>query len=154
MKKIILLISIIAISNCTLKEINKNHGVAKLEEKYNLLIKDKTNKNDILDELGPPSTRNIFKNDIWIYIEKKTTKSNIFKFASKKDLKNNILVLEINNRGLLVSKKLYTIDDLNRINISEKKTKVTEKDSFVYGVISSLKQKIDSPKTNKKVTQQ
>ena len=153
MKKIILLISIIAISNCTLKDINKNHGVAKLEEKYNLLIKDKTNKNDILDQLGPPSTRNIFENDIWIYIEKKTTKSNIFKFASTKALKNNILVLEINNRGLLISKKLYTIDDLNKINISEKTTKVTEKDSFVYGVISSLKQKIDSPKTNKKVTQ-
>ena len=154
MKKIILLISIIAISNCTLKDINKNHGVAKLEEKYNLLIQNKTNKNDILSELGPPSTKNVFENYIWIYIEKKTTKSNIFKFASNKNLKNNILVLEINNRGLLISKKLYTIDDLNKINISEKKTKVTEKDSFVYGVISSLKQKIDSPKTNKKVTQQ
>ena len=84
--------------------------------------------------------------DVWIYIERKTTNSSLIKLGKKKNLKNNVLVLEINNRGVLSSKKIYTIEDVNNLEFSEKKTLNTDKDSFVKGVISSLRQKIDSPK--------
>jgi hypothetical protein len=47
-------------------------------------------------------------------------------------------------------KEFYTINDLQKIEFTKDKTKMSEKDSFVYGVISSLKQKIDSPKRNRK----
>ena len=75
------------IANCTLKNIERNHGVAFLEEKQKSLILEKTNKNDIINVLGPPSTTSLFDNDIWIYIEKSTTKSSFIKLGKKKDLK-------------------------------------------------------------------
>ena len=154
MKKILLLTLLITITNCSLKNIEKTHGVAKLDDKYKKLVINTTNKNQIFDELGPPSTKNIFDNSIWIYIEKQTKKSSLLKLAKNEDVKNNVLVLEINNRGILISKKIYTLEDIEKINFSESFTSKTEKDSFVYGVISSLRLKIDSPKRNKKVNQQ
>ena len=134
------------IANCTLKNIERNHGVAFLEEKQKSLILEKTNKNDIVDLLGPPSTTSLFDNDIWIYIEKSTTKSSLIKLGKRKDLKNNVLVLEINNMGMLVNKKLYTLGDYQDLKFTKKETIKTDKNSFVYGFISSLKQKIDRPK--------
>ena len=138
------------IANCTLKNIERNHGVAFLEEKQKSLILEKTNKNDIINVLGPPSTTSLFDNDIWIYIEKSTTKSSFIKLGKKKDLKNNVLVLEINNMGMLMNKKLYTLGDYEDIKFTKKETTKTDKDSFVYGFISSLKQKIDRPKRRSK----
>ena len=138
------------IANCTLKNIERNHGVAFLEEKQKSLILEKTNKNDIINVLGPPSTTSLFDNDIWIYIEKSTTKSSLIKLGKRKDLKNNVLVLEINNMGMLVNKKLYTLGDYQDIKFTKKETIKTDKDSFVYGFISSLKQKIDRPKRRPK----
>ena len=134
------------IANCTLKNIERNHGVAFLEEKQKSLILEKTNKNDIIDLLGPPSTTSLFDNDIWIYIGKSTTKSSLIKLGKRKDLKNNVLVLEINNMGMLVNKDLYTLVDYQDLKFTKKETIKTDKDSFVYGFISSLKQKIDRPK--------
>ena len=107
---------------------------------------NKSNKNDIIDLIGYPSTKSFFDNDIWIYIENKSTKSSLIKFGKTKYTENNVLVLEINSRGLLEKKKFYNIDDVNSIKYSEKATQSTDKDSFVYGFLSSLKQKIDSPK--------
>jgi len=150
MNKLLLLVSLLFIANCTLKNIERNHGVAFLEEKQKSLILEKTNKNDIIDLLGPPSTTSLFDNDIWIYIEKSTTKSSFIKLGKKKDLKNNVLVLEINNMGMLMNKKLYTLGDYEDIKFTKKETTKTDKDSFVYGFISSLKQKIDRPKRRSK----
>jgi outer membrane protein assembly factor BamE (lipoprotein component of BamABCDE complex) len=107
-----------------------------------------------VDLLGPPSTRSMFNNDLWIYIEKKTTKKSLFKLGKEKKLENNVLVLEIDNKGMLVSKKLYTLESNNEIKFNEQKTETNDKDSFVYGFLSSLRQKIDSPKRLKKVKKQ
>jgi outer membrane protein assembly factor BamE (lipoprotein component of BamABCDE complex) len=150
MNKILLLLTFFLITNCSLKNVDNNHGVAFLEEKIKKLKINKTNKNDIVDYLGPPSTKSLFDNDMWIYIERKTTKSSLIKLGREKNLKNNVLVLEINNRGLLVSKKLYTLGDSQSMKFSEKTTFTSDKDSFVFGFVSSLKQKIDNPRRNKK----
>ena len=107
---------------------------------------NKSNKNDIIDLIGYPSTKSFFDNDIWIYIENKSTKSSLITMGKTKYIKNNVLVLEINSRGLLEKKSFYNIDDVNNLKYSEKATRSTDKDSFVYGFLSSLKQKIDSPK--------
>tara|TARA_B100000767_G_C19594991_1_gene463094 strand:- start:47 stop:514 length:468 start_codon:yes stop_codon:yes gene_type:complete len=155
MKKIILkLVLLLLISNCTLNKVENRHGVPFLEAKNTDLLINKTNKNDIVDLLGPPSTRSMFNNDLWIYIEKKTTKKSLFKLGKEKKLKNNVLVLEIDNKGMLVSKKLYTLESNNEIKFNEQKTETNDKDSFVYGFLSSLRQKIDSPKRLKKVKKQ
>ena len=57
--------------------------------------------------LGPPSTLSSFDNDVWIYIERKTTKSSLIKLGKKKTMVNNVLILEISSNGLLVKKDFF-----------------------------------------------
>ena len=144
----IVLISLI-LTNCTLKPVDKYHGVSYLDNKQKKLILNKSNKNDIFNILGAPSTKSILENNIWIYIENRQTKSSIFKLGKNIVTVNNVLFLEINKYGILIDKQFYNIDDQNKIVFNTDETKMSEKDSFIYGVVSSLRQKIDSPKRNK-----
>ena len=50
----------------------QHHGVHNLEKKQTKLKVNISNKNDIINLIGPPSTKSSFDNDIYIYIEKKT----------------------------------------------------------------------------------
>ena len=136
-------------TSCSVKPIDNYHGVAFLEKKQKKLSINKSNKNDIIKILGAPSTQSILEEDLWIYIENRKSKSSLLKLGKEIVLTSNILVLEIDRKGLLKNKRFYNIDDQNKINFNDDKTKMSDKDSFVYGVISSLKQKIDSPKRNK-----
>tara|TARA_B100000161_G_C33284451_1_gene295770 strand:+ start:106 stop:507 length:402 start_codon:yes stop_codon:yes gene_type:complete len=124
----------------------KHHGVHFLEKKQTKLKILETNTNDTKKILGYPSTKNTFDNDIWIYIERKTTVSKIRTLGKKKLLINNVLFLEFNNRGLLVKKDFYNIKDMNKIKISKDQTDVlSKKDSFVRSIITTLRQKINDP---------
>ena len=150
MNKIFYLFFIILIvTSCSIKPVDNYHGVAFLEKKQKKLSINKSNKNDIIKILGAPSTQSILEEDLWIYIENRKSKSSLLKLGKEIVLTSNILVLEIDKKGLLKNKRFYNIDDQNKINFNDDKTKMSDKDSFVYGVISSLKQKIDSPKRNK-----
>ena len=149
LKNFLIIIVFLFVVNCNLNKVEKTHGTPFLEKKEKILILNKTNKNDILKELGAPSTKSFFDKDVWIYIERKTTNSSLIKLGKKRSLINNVLVLEIDKRGLLSSKKIYTIEDVNNLEFSEKKTLNTDKDTFVKGVLTSLRQKIDSPKRRK-----
>ena len=137
-------------TSCTIKPVDNYHGVTYLEKKQKKLIISKSNKNDIIKILGPASTESILEDDIWIYIENRKTKSSLLKLGKELVITNNILVLEIDKKGILKNKQFYNIDDQNKVNFSKDKTIMSDKDSFVYSVVSSLKQKIDSPKRNKK----
>ena len=102
--------------------------------------------------IGPPSTKNTFDNDVYIYIERKTSSSKLTKLGKKKLLTNNILVLEIDNTGILLSKKFYDINDMNQIKFDETQTGVNySKKSFIYNFLSSLRQKIDDPLGKKRI---
>ena len=102
--------------------------------------------------MGSPSTQSFFDKDIWIYIEKITTTDSLIRLGRKNNLVSNVLVLEINNKGLLSNKKIYSLKDINNLNFTAMETTKTEKDSFVYGVLSNLRQKIDSPKRRRSNT--
>jgi len=54
----------------------------------------------------------------------------------------------------IVSNRVYNLDDQNDLKFLNKTTITSEKDGFVYGVVSSLRQKIDSPKRNRNSNQQ
>jgi outer membrane protein assembly factor BamE (lipoprotein component of BamABCDE complex) len=137
------------VTSCSLKPVDKYHGVAFLEQKQERLSINKSNKNDIIKILGAPSTESILEDDLWIYIENRRSKSSILKLGKEIVLTNNVLVLEIDRKGILKNKKFFNIDDLNDLSFNKSETKMSDKDSFVYGVVSSLKQKIDSPKRDK-----
>ena len=143
---IIILIYFTLLTNCNLSKVERRHGTPFLEKKEKLLLINKTNKNDIIKELGFPSTKSFFDKDVWIYIEKKTTSDTLFRLGRKTNLKSNVLVLEISSNGLLSSKKLYSLKDINNHEFTDMETVKTDKDSFVTGVLTNLKNKIDSPK--------
>ena len=134
------------ISNCSLKKVVKHHGVPSLENKQANLIINKSNKNDIINILGNPSTSSKFDNDVWIYIERKQTQSEFKNLGKMKIYKNIVLVLELNNYGVLKKKKLYNQNDMKDIKISKDTTgKKFRKNSFIYDFVSSLRQKINDP---------
>ena len=111
-----------------------------------------TNKNDIIKLIGPPSTKSSFDNDIYIYLERKTSSSRLTRLGKKRLIKNDVLVLEIDNTGILLSKKFYNKDDMNKINFEETITGVDySKKSFIFNVLSSLRQKIDDPLGKKRI---
>ena len=151
--KLFFIIAFIFILSCSTNKVKNNHGVLSLNNKFNKIVVEKSNSNDILNLLGPPSTKSSFDTNIWIYIERKKTNQSIFKLGKQKIEKNNVLVLELDNKGILAKKKIYNLDDMNDYKFVEKATqKDFSKNSFVYGVFSSLRDKINAPvrKRNKK----
>ena len=157
MNKILFITIIFLISNCTLNDVVKHHGVHFLDKKQKKLVVNGTNKNDIISILGPPSTKSTFDNDVWIYIERKTEKASVVKLGKKKLTVNNVLILEINNRGLLESKQFLDIDDMKKIKFAEQTTVISyNKSTFVYDFLSSMRQKINDPlgkRTRRKTNQ-
>ena len=151
MKKILIL-SFVLLASCSFNKIVQHHGVHNLEKKQAKLKVNETNKNDIIELIGPPSTKSTFDNDIFIYIERKTTGSKLSKLGKRKLLKNNVLVLEIDNKGLLLSKKFYNKNDMNEIKFDENVTGIDySKKSFIYNFLSTLRQKIDDPLGKKRI---
>ena len=151
MIKIIYIIIFLLISNCTLNKVVKHHGVHFLEKKQKKLVLNTTNKNDIISLLGPPSTKSTFDNDLWIYIERKQIESTIFKLGKDKMIVNNVLVVEIDNKGLLTKKDFINIDNMNEYKFTENETEISyNKRSYVYDFLSSLRQKINSPAKKRK----
>ena len=144
--KILLIILTLFLSNCKLNKIVKHHGIHNLESKSKELIINQTNINDIKNILGPPSSKSYFNNDVLIYLERKTSNSKLLKLGKRKLIANNVLVLEINNRGMLVKKELLKKDDLNKLKLSQKQTNVnTDKESFVIKALSNVLDKMEDP---------
>ena len=122
------------------------HGVPFLEKKQSSLIINKTNKNDIKKILGNPSTTSKFDNDIWIYIERRQTQSALKNLGKMKINQNNVLVLELNNYGILTKKKFYNKDDMNDLKIAKSTTVAGfKRNSFIYDFMSSMRQKVNDP---------
>ena len=144
--RLILLIIFLFIVNCKFDKVVDSHGIHYLDKKNKQLVVKSSNKNDIMKLLGPPSTKSKFDNDVWIYIERKKTRSTLFKLGKRYIEVNNVLVLEIDNKGLLAKKKLLNIDNMNELKFVEDETGVSySKRSFVFDFLSSMRQKVNDP---------
>ncbi len=152
MKKILILTIIILYPGCSFNKIVHNHGVHNLEKKQSKLKINYTNLNEIIQTIGPPSTRSSFDNDVLIYIERKTSSSKLTRLGKKKLLTNNVLVLQVDTRGLLIAKNFYNKDDMKNIDFDKDFTQInTSQKSFIYNFIYSLRQKIDDPLGKKRI---
>ena len=146
MKIFFFILLLLFISNCSINKVEKTHGVPFLNEKQMKLILNKSNKNDIINLLGPPSTKGSFDNDVWIYIERQKTGTKIYTLGKKRINKNNVLILEINEMGLLAKKDFLNVNNMNKIKYSEKTTtNAYSKNSFVYSFLSSMRQRLNDP---------
>ena len=144
MKFLKLILILILISNCSLNKVIKHHGVHNLKIKNEKLKILNTNRNDVLSSLGFPSTKSTFDNDVWIYLERKITSSELKTLGKKKLIINDVLVLEFNPKGILIKKDLLSMNDMNNLKIVENNTSVVDKkNTFIHTFINSLKQKIN-----------
>ena len=141
----IIFISLI-VTNCSFKKVVKHHGVPFLEKKQESLIVNISNKNDIIKTLGNPSTTSSFDNDVWIYIERKQTQSELKNLGQMKIYKNNVLVIEIDDYGILKNKEFYNKDDMKDVKIVKATTDTGfKKNMFIYSFLSSMRQKVNDP---------
>ena len=136
----------IFMTSCGFKKRVDHHGVHLLKKKSNLIIVSETNKNDIVKILGRPSVKSTFNNYLYFYIERKTTTGKLINLGKKNYLENNVLVLEIDNRGILLKKEFYDLNKMKNIKIVSNKTTVDyKKQSFIYDFLSSMRQKVNDP---------
>ena len=64
--------------------------------------------------------------------------------------KSNVLALEFNEYGILTKKNFYNKNQINKINFTQNTTEtITREKSFVYSILSSLRQKINKPAKKK-----
>ena len=117
-----------------------------LKKKSEQIIVSETNKNDIIKLLGPPSVISTFDNDILFYIERKITTDKLIKLGKQFYLENNVLILEIDNRGILAKKDLIDLNDMKELKLVSAETSVDyQKQSFIYDFLSSMRQKVNDP---------
>ena len=146
MKKIYFLIILIFLSNCSLNKLNKSHGNVNLNKKIERLTINHTNKNDVINILGPPSTKSEFDENKWYFIERRLTSTSMFTLGREKLEANNILILEFDNTGMLLSKNLYDKNRMQELEFSKNKTLVDyQNKNIFYNIMSSVRQKIQAP---------
>tara|TARA_B110000046_G_scaffold71283_1_gene79211 strand:- start:353 stop:811 length:459 start_codon:yes stop_codon:yes gene_type:complete len=152
MKKIYyILIIFFFIPNCTLNKTIATHGVRSLDIKSVKLSINSSNKNDIIKLLGQPSTKSNFDENLWIYIERSTGSTKLMGLGKKELLTNNVLILEINNKGILKNKILFNKKNMTPLSFAKETTEMSRTQrSFIYSFFSSLRQKINDPLGKKK----
>ena len=149
--RIIYIILFIFIINCTGNKVSNYHGAKSLASKYENIYINKTNKNDLLKIIGPPSTISDFDKNKWFYFERLKTNQSLFKLGTQKIIENNVLIVKLNNFGILEEKKILNLDKMNDLNYFKKTTsKEFKSDNLMYSVFSSLREKINAPTRNRK----
>ena len=142
--RVILFISIfILISNCSFDLVDDHHGGYYLEKKQKKIKVNESNTNDILSILGEPSTKSSFDQDVWIYIERKITNSHFF--GKRNLIVNNVMILDIDDNGILSKKEFYDINDMKKIKFDPNRTESITRRTFIYNFLSSLRQRINDP---------
>ena len=149
--KILYFLLFIITVNCSGNKVSNYHGVKLLDAKFNELKLNVTNKNDLHKIIGPPSFKSEFNENKWFYVERLKTNQSLFKFGQQKIKKNNVLIVEISNEGLLINKKILNLNNMNDVKYLKKETsKEFQNKNVLYDVFSSLREKINAPIRAKK----
>ena len=141
---IVLIIFIsINLTNCQLKKTQKNHGIVFLKNRYERLIINKSNTNDVIRILGNPHTKSIKNNSEWIYIERVLVKGSFHKLGSNVISENNVAVLSFNKYGVLKNKDFFDKQKLANLKFtSEKTSNDLGQSSFVSEFLQSIRSKM------------
>ena len=135
---------------CSSNKVSNNHGFISLQAKFDKIQINKTNKNDIISIIGPPSSISSFDENKWFYIQRIQTNQSVFKLGIKKIDKNNVLVVNFDNKGILKSRKLLNINDMNEVKfIKEITDKEFKQDDLLFKIFSSLREKVNAPVRNR-----
>ena len=140
-----LFLTLFLISNCQTNEVIKTHGISYLENREKLIFVNKSNKNDVVELFGQPSTKGMTDDNLWIYIERTMTKGTMLKFGRNYLKKNNTLVLEFDKYGMLIKKEFYNKDKMQQLTFAKDITEnELRKENFIYSFLSSIRQKMQT----------
>ena len=141
----------IFIINCSGNKVSNYHGTKLLEAKYNEIEVNVSNKNDLLKIIGPPSTVSDFDKNKWFYFERLKTNQSLIKLGNQELKKNNILVVELNKKGILKNKYLLDLDNMNDLKYLKKiTTKEFKNDrNIITGLLISFRERINAPMKNR-----
>ena len=145
MKKYIysLVIILFFTTTCKKSEVLNTHGIAYLEKREKLIVVNKSNKNDTINVLGQPSTKGMTDDNLWIYIERSTTRGSLLKLGKSYLKKNNVLVLEFDKYGILSKKKFYNKKNMKKLSFAKDITEnEIRKENFIQSFLSSITQKM------------
>ncbi len=144
--KILIIFLFLFTLNCSNNKVSKIHGYRLIENKYEKVELSKNNKNDVRKLIGPPSSISKFDNNKWFYIEREKTNQSIVKLGIEKIKKNNVLILQFSDLGILEKKEILKIDDMNEVSLVKKVTeKQFKQDNFLYNIFSSVREKLNAP---------
>ena len=148
--KFILIIIFLFTVNCSGNKVSNFHGSKQLETKFNIIKVNKTNKNDLVKLIGPPSSVSDFDNNKWFYIERLKTNQSLIKLGNQKIEKNNVLIVQLDNSGIVREKKLLDLENMKDIKYLNTTTeKDFKNESILYNIFSSLREKINAPSKNR-----
>ena len=136
--------------NCSSERMTNNHGFSSLQVKYEKITINKSNKNDILKIIGPPSTISSFDKNKWFYIQRAQTNQSLFKLGIKKIDKNNILVINFDKKGILKDKTILDIENMNDVKfVKEITNKEFKQNDFLFKLFSSFREKANASTRNR-----
>ena len=142
-KFLIITIFYFFLTNCQLSEPKNSHGINFLQNRYEVLLVNKSNMNDVINLLGNPHSKSIKSDDTWLYFERVITRGKMHKLGQNVLKTNNVLELKFDKFGVLEKKNIYNKDKMRNVKISrEKTTNVVTKKSFVDKFLSSVRQKM------------
>ena len=58
---------------------------------------------------------------------------------------NNVMVLEIDEKGILAKKDFFDINDMKNIDFDKNRSESLQKRNFIYNFLSSLRQRVNDP---------
>ena len=138
---IILISFFFLLTNCQVN--TKNHGILFLENRYNKLVVNESNTNDVLKIVGNPHTKSISNENTWIYIERVLSKGKYYKLGQNVIKTNNVLVLTFDKYGVLKEKDLYDKEKIANINFTKEITENNLSDkSFIEEFLQSIRTKM------------
>ena len=82
-----------------------------------------------------------FNKNKWFYIERLKTNQSLFKLGTQKIKKNNVLIVELNKKGILKNKKIIKFKNMNDLNILKIQQKKILKKIIIYICIFFFKRK-------------
>ena len=129
------------LTNCQVN--TKNHGILFLENRYNILVVNENNTNDVIKIVGNPHTKSISNENTWIYIERTLTKGKYYKLGQNVIKTNNVMVLTFDKYGVLKEKDFYDKKSIADIKFTKEVTENNLSDkSFVEEFLQSIRSKM------------
>ena len=106
----------------------------------------KSNKNDVINIIGKPSSISLFDENLWFFIERENVNQSVFKLGKSKIQKNDVIEIVFNDYGIVKTKKIYDLNDMNDLKIIKETTnKSYGSNSPIGKFLKSMEQKLNSP---------